>query len=155
MLVLFQRLASPEERRIAFEVENNGGATRVRKNDDILRSLMAMDASMRRDDPHADEKGQKTYKRPYAVSGGQKPLTLDQLKIELREDVDDSLERNFETFISKFDLQVSLLQVVLERYIHVENDRVIGAVTDVVTQGPHMKIKDPVRLSRPLTKFYC
>lgn len=155
MLVLFQRLASPEERKIAFEVESNGGAAQVRRNDDILRSLVAMDVSIRRDDPDVDEKGQKIYKCPYVVSGGQKPLTLDQLKIELREDVDDSLERNFETFISKFDLQVSLLQVVLERYIHVENDRVIGAVTDVITQGPHMKIKDPVRLSRPLTKFYC
>ncbi|KAI1785573.1 hypothetical protein LXA43DRAFT_899499 [Ganoderma leucocontextum] len=143
VLALFQRLASPEERKIASEVESNGGATKVRKDDDVLRSLMAMDASMHRDAPEADQKEPKAAKHPYAMSGKQKPLMLDQFKMELREDVDDSLERNFETFIGKFDLQVSLLQVALERYIHAENDRVIGAVTDVVTQGPHMKIKDP------------
>ena len=69
---------------------------------------------------------------------------LDQLKVELREDVDDALVRNCKTFDGKFELQVSFLRTALEKYIHAESDRVIGAVTDVVTQGPYMKIKDPV-----------
>ena len=59
-------------------------------------------------------------------------------------DIDDALERNRETFEGKFELQVSFLRIALEKYIHAESDRVIGAVTDVVTQGPYMKIKDSV-----------
>lgn len=137
MLALFQRLASPEERKITSEIETNGGATKVRQDDEVLKSIMAMDTST-----DADERARKGH--AHAISSRQKILTLEQFKTELREDVDDSLERNLETFMGKFDLQVSLLQVALEQYIHAENDRVIGAVTDVVTQGPHTKIKDPV-----------
>ena len=61
------------------------------------------------------------------------------------EDIDDALEKNFEIFLGKFELQVSMLQIALERYIHLENDRVINAVTGAITQGPHTRIKDPVR----------
>ena len=85
------------------------------------------------------------------MSGKQKSLTLDQLKAELREDIDDALERNRETFEGKFELQVSFLRIALEKYIHAESDRVIGAVTDLVTQGPYMKIKDPVGVFRSRT----
>lgn len=143
MLALFQRLASPEERKIALEIEINGGATKVRKDDDVLKSIMAMEVSQA-----ADEKEQKGARNVYGVSSKQKALTLEQFKMELKEGVDDSLERNFETFISKFDLQVSLLQAALEQYIRTENDRIIGAVTEVVRQGPHRKIKHPVCVSQ-------
>ena len=78
------------------------------------------------------------------MSGEQKPLTVDQLKAELREGVDDALERNREMFEGKFELQVSFLRTALERHIHMESDRVIGDLTNVITQGPHMKIKDLV-----------
>ena len=143
MLALFQRLASPEERKIALEIEINGGATKVRKDDDVLKSIMAMEVSQA-----ADEKEQKGARNVYGVSSKQKALTLEQFKMELKEGVDDSLERNFETFISEFDLQVSLLQAALEQYIRTENDRIIGAVTEVVRQGPHRKIKHPVCVSQ-------
>ena len=138
MLALFQRLASPEERKIALEIEINGGATKVRKDDDVLKSIMAMEVSTA-----ADEKEPKGARNAYGygVSSKQKAVTLEEFKMELKEDVDDSLERNLETFIGKFDLQVSLLQAALEQYIRAENDRVIGAVTAVVTRGPYTKIK--------------
>lgn len=144
MLVLFQRLTSPEERKIASEVEANGGSVNVRKDDAVLKSIMAMDVAA-----EADEKEPRGGRHAHLMSSRQKTLTLEQFKMELREDMDNSLERNFETFMGKFDLQVSLLQVALEQYIRAENDRVIGAVTEVVRQGPHTKIKHPVCDSPP------
>ena len=69
---------------------------------------------------------------------------MEELKTELREDADDALERNFDTFIGKFELQVGMLQAALERYIRAENDRVIDAVTGAMAQGPHMRIRDSV-----------
>ena len=137
------------------DIHGDRGVTNVRQEDDLLRALMEMDPSTGRDDPREAKAGTRkdvqgvaplhTRKDP-SMSGKQKPLTLDQLKAELREDVDDALERNRETFEGKFELQVSFLRIALEKYIHAESDRVIGAVTDVVTQGPYMKIKDPVGL---------
>ena len=41
-----------------------------------------------------------------------------------------------------------MLQVALERYIYLENNRVIDALTDTMTKGPHSKIKDPVCFTR-------
>lgn len=182
MIQLFNRFVSAEERKIAAEIESRGGTTKVRQDDETLRSLIAIEASMRsgiaaggkverrqgggttqpqgqRDrDKGIVEKGaaeRTTGDKAVADRGPAdklglpkktkaRSLTLDELKLELREDIDEALEENFDTFIGKFELQVSLVQVALERYIHEENDRVIGAVTDVMTQGPHMKIKDPV-----------
>ena len=121
---------------------------------------MEMDPSTRRDDPREAKAGTRKDAQGAAslharkdppMSGKQKSLTLDQLKAELREDIDDALERNRETFEGKFELQVSFLRIALEKYIHAESDRVIGAVTDLVTQGPYMKIKDPVGVFRSRT----
>ncbi len=125
-------------------------------DDATLKSLIALEVTVRggpedKEDikraKQAQEKQPGTIRRGKAEMTTKKAMTLDELKMELREDVDDALEKNFETFIGKFELQVSMLQIALERYIRTENDRVIGVVKDVMTQGPHMKIKDPVRLS--------
>ncbi|TFK81228.1 hypothetical protein K466DRAFT_558153 [Polyporus arcularius HHB13444] len=150
---LFSRLVSPEEQKIAAEVESRGGPNKIRVMDDAtLKSLIALEVTVRggpedKEDikraKQAQEKQPGTIRRGKAEMTTKKAMTLDELKMELREDVDDALEKNFETFIGKFELQVSMLQIALERYIRTENDRVIGVVKDVMTQGPHMKIKDP------------
>ncbi|KAI0353185.1 hypothetical protein OH77DRAFT_1407357 [Trametes cingulata] len=154
VIALFERFRSSEELQLAEEVQSKGGAAKVRQNDEYLRSLIALDLSMRRGSAERDPPGagrrdklvpvrQRDMQAPIRKDGADYSNTLDDLKAELREDIDDALEKNFETFLGKFELQVSILQAALEKYIHAENDRVIGAVTDVVTHGPHMKIKDP------------
>ena len=154
---LFGRFVSAEERKIAAEVESKGGIAKVRKDDEVLKSLIALDVSMRRGPGKASEDVEKPPTNPTTANATaatrrqvkptttKKSLTLEDLKIELREDIDDALEKNFEIFLGKFELQVSMLQIALERYIHLENDRVINAVTGAITQGPHTRIKDPVR----------
>ncbi|RPD59334.1 hypothetical protein L227DRAFT_576182 [Lentinus tigrinus ALCF2SS1-6] len=152
VIALFSRLVNPEEQKIAAEVDKKGGASKIRPMDDTtLKSLIDLEVSVRggpednsdKDAKQAQEKQPGSIQRAKAGMTTKKTYSLDELKSELREDVDDALERNFQTFIGKFELQVSMLQIALERYIRTENDRVIGAVTDVVRQGPHMKIKDP------------
>ncbi|TBU25683.1 hypothetical protein BD311DRAFT_780186 [Dichomitus squalens] len=140
VLGLFNKFISTDERRIALEIESKGGRAKVRQDDEALKSLIALEDTI----------------RPQHLGGGEAPrdvvrekttrnkiaLAVDELKIELRQDVEDAVAKNFEAFTGKFELQVEVLQIALERYIRAENDRVIGAVTDAIKQGPHLKIKD-------------
>ncbi|KAL1940585.1 hypothetical protein VTO73DRAFT_8020 [Trametes versicolor] len=162
VIALFDRFLTAEERKLVAEVEREGGATKVRQSDKSLKALLELDISIRSAPTEKDTREKTAIKQREGLPGAregrsvakdgtsrgkdgvkQAAMPLDDLKWELREDIDDALDRNFGTFISKFELQVSLLQVALERYIRTENDRVIGAVKDAVTQGPHMKIKHP------------
>ncbi|KAH9891309.1 hypothetical protein C8Q73DRAFT_650960 [Cubamyces lactineus] len=166
IIALFGRFVTSEERRLAEEVKSNGGALKVRQNDEYLKSLMALDISIRHGPvpgaaPGRDQLAGRRRESAAPISrevrpgisrelaarardGGKETLiSLEDLKWELREDIDEALERNLETFLGKFELQVSMLQAALERYIREENDRIIGAVKDVVLQGPHLKVKDP------------
>ncbi|KAI9070175.1 hypothetical protein FKP32DRAFT_1586395 [Trametes sanguinea] len=156
VITLFNRFLSVEEQYIVDEVEDKGGAAKVRQNDEDLRSLIAVQLAMRQGfnelgtfhgAPRPNKPANRS--RGVALHDGRKneryseaPIALEDLKRDLREDVDEALARNLQTFLGKFELQVSMLQVALERYIREENDRIIGAVTEVVTQGPHLKVKD-------------
>ncbi|KAH9891323.1 hypothetical protein C8Q73DRAFT_747277 [Cubamyces lactineus] len=142
VIALFDRFLTSEERCLAEEVENKGGTIRVRHNDEHLKSLLALDIEMHRDAKKKGGPSDGTVVRASDVTQ-ETTVLLDDLKWELREDINVALNRNLETFLGKFELHVSALQVALESYIREENDRIIGAVKDVITQGPHMKIRDP------------
>ncbi|KAI1785570.1 hypothetical protein LXA43DRAFT_976136 [Ganoderma leucocontextum] len=137
VLGLFNKFATAEERKIALEIDAKGGYTKVRQDDEALKALIVLDDSIH---PHMEDAPRDVLREK--TTRNKVSLALDELKVELREDVEYALEKNFDAFTGKFELQVDLLQVVLEKYIRAENDRVIGAVTDAIKQGPHMKIKD-------------
>ncbi|OSD05604.1 hypothetical protein PYCCODRAFT_1405323 [Trametes coccinea BRFM310] len=137
VVTLFGRYLTKEEKRLADEIESKGGATKVRQSDDSLRSLIAISHEY---DNFVSSSDQRVGSKQGRNDG---PITLEDLKLELREDIADALARNFETFLGKFEIQVSMLQVALERYIREENDRIIGAVQHAVAQGPYLKIRDP------------
>ena len=139
MLGLFNKFVTAEERKIALEIDAKGGYAKVRQDDEALKALIVLDDSIR---PHGEGAPRDVLREK--TTRNKLGLALDELKVELREDVEYALEKNFDAFTGKFELQVDLLQVQLEKYIRAENDRVIGAVTDAIKQGPHMKIKDLV-----------
>ncbi|KAH9919746.1 uncharacterized protein BXZ73DRAFT_104850 [Epithele typhae] len=159
ILALFNKFAPEDERKVEKAISEAGGITTARKDDEVLKSLIAISVSMRADAPGADPRragvpAPEAQGRVGAGAGGRRQIvgkgargkdsaSLDELKAELREDVDDALERNFETFTGKFQLQIGILQDALERYIRAENDRVIDAVTGAMAKGPHMRIRDP------------
>ena len=63
-------------------------------------------------------------------------FSLDDLRKELREDIDAAIRENFETFGRKF----IMFSEQLERSKH--------EIISVIREGPYEKIKDPVRTTR-------
>ena len=155
VIALFSRLASEDERKIGNAIDDAGGLAAVRQDDDALKTLITIESSVRvqRRNPTSSSQALADPRREKGA-GGEKSLSLDDLKVELREDVDDALARNLQTFVGKFELQIGMLQAALERYIRAENDRVIDAVTGAMAQGPHTKIRDPVGANL-LTLLVC
>ena len=150
VLGLFNKFVTADERRIVVEIESKGGLVKVRQDDEALKSLIALEDTIH---PHPLGSGEAPRDLLREKSARNKAsLAVDELKVELREDVEDAVAKNFEAFAGKFGLQVEVMQVALEGYIRTENDRVIGAVTDAMKQGPHMKIKDPVSTSCSVEK---
>ncbi|OSD05610.1 hypothetical protein PYCCODRAFT_1464963 [Trametes coccinea BRFM310] len=166
---LVNRLLPDEERRIAEEVAAHGGVAGVSRNDDYLKSLLALDIAMQQASEEQDLASSSLSRE--ATAGPQHrtalrrrdsmrsrgldlilrhkssiteaSITLEAFKLELQEDIDDALKQNLHSFLDKFEHQITTVQIALERYIREENDRIIGAVTDVVTYGPHLKVNDP------------
>ncbi|KAH9919769.1 uncharacterized protein BXZ73DRAFT_104877 [Epithele typhae] len=154
VVALLTTFASCDELKIQQAIHNAGGFKNARKDDAVLKSLLALDASLRSDGKD-DEKSRPPLRHSQATqgagqrengdktkSGQKKGLSMDTLEEELLESLDESLERNLQTFMGKFDLQVATLRDALERYIRVENDRVIDAVTEAMALGPHMRVRD-------------
>ena len=147
VLGLFNKFVSAEERRLSASIDAKGGYAKVRQDDEALKALIALDNAARAQNNNSSGAQEEDAPRDVLrekTARNKITLALDELKVELREDVADALEKNLDAFTGKFELQVDLLQVALEKYIRAENDRVIGAVTDAIKQGPHMKIKDLV-----------
>ena len=163
LIGLFEKFASLEERRLSDEIRKRGGLSKARNDEEVLKALLVLDSSIssdsssQADDEDAAERGRT--KSHFHWIKNSKPrnttTTVDELESELREDVDDSLTRNMDTFGDKFELQVGILQDALEQYIHAENERVIDAVTDAIAQGPHMRLRDPVRAINIAIEISC
>ena len=145
VLGLFNKFVTADERRIVVEIEAKGGIAKVRQDDEALKSLIALEDTIHPQPLGSGEAPRDLLREKSARNKAS--LAVDELKVELREDVEDAVAKNFEAFAGKFGLQVEVMQIALEGYIRTENDRVIGAVTDAMNQGPHMKIKDPVSTS--------
>ena len=76
-------------------------------------------------------------KGPDKGSGFDGTFGLDDLKRELREDLDDTIERNFTVFLRKYEFQAQLM-----------SDRIIHAVEAAVSGGTHSRIKNAVSPTR-------
>ena len=146
VLGLLNKFVTADERRIVVEIESKGGLAKVRQDDEALKSLIALEDTIHPQPLGSGEAPPRDLLREKSARN-KASLAVDELKVELREDVEDAVAKNFEAFTGKFGLQVEVMQVALEGYIRTENDRVIGAVTNAMNQGPRMKIKDPVSTS--------
>ncbi|KAI9059697.1 hypothetical protein FKP32DRAFT_1541614, partial [Trametes sanguinea] len=133
MFDFFEKYMSAPEKNLAAQVEKEGGATKVRHEDVILKKLIGVagakettaGASARPDGPDA-----------LGASGKDGTVFgLNDLKRELREDLDDTIERNFSVFLRKYEFQT---QVMSERIIH--------AVEAAVSGGTHSRIKHAAKL---------
>ncbi|KAI0662489.1 hypothetical protein C8Q70DRAFT_909094 [Cubamyces menziesii] len=144
----FEKYMTVNERNLAAQVEKEGGATRVRHEDAILKKLMGATGTKlepaigpvpeadRAKAPQQDTGGpggrmRAQVKGPDKGSGFDGTFGLDDLKRELREDLDDTIERNFTVFLRKYEFQAQLM-----------SDRIIHAVEAAVSGGTHSRIKN-------------
>lgn len=130
MLLLFRTLDSPHEKEVMKIVTTKGGAKACVDDDTILKELMSL--------PRGRSSINPTVRRR-ATSSAADRVELAQVKMEIQEDVDKSLERNRVIFDGKLELQKRQLVKELEDVVRREGDRVISALS-----GPHDRIIDPV-----------
>ena len=133
MMEFFQSAISPEQKEVAARIRERGGVQAVLENDRALRDLV----DLHRGSDGAADAGGGLSRREVAID-------IDVLRLEIREDVELSVERNQETFSRKFDMQRKQIVDELSRALHREGDRII----DAITAGPHDRLIDPV--SEPL-----
>ena len=123
MLQMFQKLLPPEQKKIADQVEKEGGKA-ILEDEDAMCELAA-----------------KVSPPPTSGRHGAGQFDLAELQHEIRGDPTTAIERNAEGFNRIFDVQRRQIEEEIARISHREGDRVISAVT----AGPHDRIIDPVR----------
>ncbi|KAI0737618.1 hypothetical protein C8Q80DRAFT_1212220 [Daedaleopsis nitida] len=128
MVEFFKTAATPEQKEIAARVQEKGGSQAVVENDRSLRELVDL---YRGTDGTADISGARVRRDV--------GFDVDDLRLEIREDVEVAVARNAETFARKFEMQRKIIVDELSRVVHREGDRVI----DAITAGPHDRIIDP------------
>jgi hypothetical protein len=138
MLVLFEKLNSPHEKEIMKFIESKGGPNACLADDTILKELSFVNESL---DPTS---AISTLRRDGGLSSP-RSQSLDYkafyiLRKDLREDVQEALQKNMAVFGRKLDVQKRQIINEIKGVVHQEGERVISAVTS----GPHDRIKDPV-----------
>jgi hypothetical protein len=138
MLLLFEKLNSPHEKEIMKFIESKGGAKACLADDTILKELSYVNESLdptsalsalRRDGGLSARRSQNLDYKAFYI-----------LRKDLREDVQEALQKNMAVFERKLDVQKKQIIQSIEGVVQREGDRIITAVTS----GPHNRIIDPV-----------
>jgi hypothetical protein len=138
MILLFRRLDSPHEKELLKFIDSKGGPKACLADNSILKELSYVNES-------ADTSSALSTLRDHGGLSQRRSQTLDYkafyiLRKDLREDVQEALQKNMAVFERKLDVQKRQIITELEGVVHREGDRVISAVTS----GPHDRIVDPV-----------
>ena len=132
MLQMFQKLLTPEQKKLADMVEKKGGNA-ILDDEDTMKELDAAEASL----------------APASGRHGNGRFDLAEVQHEIRGDPADAIEKNAEFFNRKFDIQRRQIEEDIARTVRREGDRIISAVT----AGPHDRIVDPVCPTLHLTIY--
>ncbi|KAH9855711.1 hypothetical protein C2E23DRAFT_723446 [Lenzites betulinus] len=125
VLEYLQSCTPPEEKDMAMFIEKRGGKDVVLASEKLLLEFISRG-------PHS---GGPTSERGWIRRRG--TVDLQELKEELSEDPDISIQRNWNAFERKFEMQERELERIQE-IVHEENQIVIKSVS----AGPHDKIRD-------------
>ena len=124
MLHMFQKLLTPEQKKLADLVEKKGGNA-VLDDEHVMMELSAVEASL----------------APTSGRHGSGRFNLVEVQHEIRDDPADAIKKNAEFFNRKFEIQRRQIEEDVARAVRREGDRIIAAVA----AGPHDRIVDPVR----------
>ena len=134
MMEMFQKFVTPEQRQLAFLVEQKGGGDAIIDNEQVMRELS--DAETLISAPTGMER-----RRPA------KKFDFVEIQREIRDDPAVAIEENAKFFNRKFDLQRKLIQEDIKRAISHKGDR----ITSAVTAGPHERVLDSVHILSLIT----
>ena len=145
---MFEQLISPEQRRLAATVDENGGVKALRNNDKMLLELEKT-SSMALSAPGAE--GRRAL---WAKPSNADP-DADELRTDIFEDPDAAVEKNKAVYFRKFEMQELQIIDELRSDMQRETDRAINDLTFVVHRegdhvinelknGPHNRIRDRV-----------
>ena len=124
MLQMFQKLVTPEQKKLADLVQEKGGNA-VLDDEQAMKEIAAVEASL----------------SPASGRNDSGRFDLAEIQHEINDDPTNAIEKNAEFFNRKFDIQRRQIKEDVKRAVRREGDRVILAVL----AGPHDRIVDPVR----------
>ena len=139
MIEMFQKFVTPEQRQLAFLVEQKGGDAII-DNEQVMKELSDAEASISA--PAGIERHGPAKK--FEI------VDLAEIRREIRDDPAVAIEKNAEAFNRKFDIQRRQIQEDIERAVSREGDRIISAVT----AGPHERVLDQVGIFIGLQFFF-
>ncbi|GJE85128.1 VPS13 domain-containing protein [Phanerochaete sordida] len=125
-LLLLQALRSPVDRELIREIELNGGADNVLKDENLMRRLVGKSG-----DKDAQGDGKMLSKDAQAV-------LLKDIVRDVNKSFSEMLQENEELFSRKFKAQQEVLVEEMSNVVRREGDRVINTITS----GPHDRIID-------------
>ena len=129
MMEMFrEKFVTSEQRQLAVLVKQRGGDAAIR-NEQAMKELVAKEASI--STPAGSELHRPTKK-----------FDLLEIQREIQGDPTEAIEKNEESFLGKFRVQIRQIQEDVERAVRQQGDRIISAVTG----GPHERIVDSVRI---------
>ena len=130
---IFEKLAPQDLVTIKKMVKEQGDVDVIIGNENALKKLNEFENSL-------ETKEKIDMKSDY--SRVRSTFSVKDLRDELRYDFEVSVQKNWVTFEGKFQLHTRQLQDELTKTINEGNSRVIKAVKE----GPHDRIKNPVRI---------
>lgn len=130
MIMVFQKLYSPQEKAAQKLVKENGGPQCI-DDDGVLNELYLIGRSMDRD------AGDLSLTSPERLDS----IALTELRKALNEDVDASLRKNLVVFGAKFHMQVEELGQLVKTAVESGTEQLL----DAMGRRLHNQIIDPVR----------
>ncbi|KAI0260000.1 hypothetical protein BC834DRAFT_942566 [Gloeopeniophorella convolvens] len=130
MLVVFQQMVNPEQKRLGELVRAKGGVRAIKESDILLAELDLAAHKISEHGAHDEDRHQ--HQTPVT------PAAFDALKMDVFEAPDAAVEKNMVVFSRKFEVQKRQIIDELTLVVKREGDRVI----EKVTSGPHERIVD-------------
>ncbi|KAI1783152.1 hypothetical protein LXA43DRAFT_1187180 [Ganoderma leucocontextum] len=134
VLAVFSKVVSPEQQELAALVQKKGGPTAVMGDNDALEELLKF-----RPATALDQVKPSSGRDGVEHNSHQDGDDLAAVKQDLFDSPELAIQKNWEVFERKFDLQHKALMANIGGMVQHQGDRVIEAVT----AGPHDRIVDP------------
>ena len=125
--------------------QSRGGVEACLEDDNALKALDAISKKRSSESSLSGNQGACSKEKRHTAE-----TSFTSLKKDLKENIDEALEKNMLIFEKKLEFQKRQITAEMAEVVTRESDRVISAVIS----GPHDRIKDSVGLILPTCAIY-